>query len=66
MHPELRAALAESVVTVPVAGAIVGNLGRAASYRAAKRGDIPVVRIGRKLMVSTEWLRRQLQIGDAR
>ncbi len=41
---------AKWVLSVPEAGAILG-LGRSASYEAARRGDIPVVQIGRKLIV---------------
>ena len=35
---------------VPRAGKIMG-LGRYASYEAAKRGDLPVIKIGRRLFV---------------
>ena len=35
-------------MTVPDAGRIYFNLGRNASYEAAKRGDIPTITIGRK------------------
>ena len=38
------------VITVPEAGEQLG-LGRNAAYEAAKRGDIPTVRIGRRLLV---------------
>jgi hypothetical protein len=36
-------------LTVPQAGAMIG-LSRAASYEAAKRGDIPTIAIGKKLL----------------
>jgi hypothetical protein len=37
------------------------GLGRAATYEAAKRGDIPgIIRIGKKIRVSTAVLRRSL------
>jgi hypothetical protein len=43
---------------VPEAGAMAG-LGRNASYEAAKRGEIPILRIGRRLLVpKREWDRR--------
>ena len=42
---------------VPEAGAMV-SLGRAASYEAAKRGEIPTTRFGRKLRVPGELWRR--------
>jgi excisionase family DNA binding protein len=38
------------VYTVPEAGALLG-LNRNASYDAAKRGDIPTIRIGNRLRV---------------
>ncbi|MBR0801731.1 helix-turn-helix domain-containing protein [Bradyrhizobium jicamae] len=38
------------VYEVPEAGALLG-LGRNASYEAAKRGDIPTIRIGRLIRV---------------
>jgi excisionase family DNA binding protein len=38
------------VYEVPEAGALLG-LGRNASYEAAKRGDIPTIRIGKLLRV---------------
>ena len=36
--------------SIAEAGEMLG-LGRQASYRAAKRGDIPTIRMGRKLIV---------------
>ncbi|GAA3721089.1 hypothetical protein GCM10022224_103610 [Nonomuraea antimicrobica] len=42
----------EPTISVPRAGELL-ELGRAASYEAAKRGDIPTIRIGRKLAVPT-------------
>ena len=38
-------------LSVPEAGRDYFDLGRNASYEAAKRGDIPVIKIGRKLRV---------------
>ena len=38
------------VYTVPEAGRLLG-LGRNAAYEAAKRGDIPTIRMGRLLLV---------------
>jgi excisionase family DNA binding protein len=38
------------VLTVPEAGAQLG-LGRNASYEAAKRGDIPTIKLGKLLRV---------------
>lgn len=38
-------------LSVPVAGRRYFDLGRTASYRAANRGEIPVIRIGKVLRV---------------
>ena len=51
---------------VPTAGKYVG-LGRESSYNAAKRGDIPTIRIGRRLVVPTAELLRMLGLaGEAK
>jgi excisionase family DNA binding protein len=47
------------VITVPEAGAQLG-LGRNASYAAAKRGDIPTIRIGKLLRVPVRALEQKL------
>ena len=48
------------VLSVPAAGRKYFNLGRAASYEAARRGDIPIIRIGRKLFVPVKAIERKL------
>ncbi len=52
---------------VPDAGRLAFGLGRSASYDAARRGDLPTIRVGRKLIVPTAALRRilGLEVGDA-
>lgn len=50
-----------TVVTVEEAGGVL-DLSRSAAYRAADRGDIPTIRIGRRLVVPVPELRRL--IGD--
>jgi hypothetical protein len=45
---------------VPVAGRRYFDLGRNASYEAAKRGDLPVIRIGSRLRVPIAALERML------
>lgn len=47
----------------PDAGRILG-LSRQSAYDAATRGDIPTIRIGRRLLVPTAALRRMLQLDD--
>lgn len=50
--------------TIPEAGEVLG-IGRAASYEAARRGDIPTLRIGRRIVVPLVALERLLA-GEAR
>jgi len=47
-------------LSVPEAGRRYFALGRNASYSAAKRGELPVIRIGRKLRVPVAALERLL------
>lgn len=47
-------------ITVPEAGEQLG-LGRNAAYEAAKRGEIPTVKIGRRLLVPRDAVDRILQ-----
>ncbi|MEF2074368.1 DNA-binding protein [Consotaella aegiceratis] len=44
-------ALAKPTISVPDAGRLFYDLGRNASYEAAKRGDIPTIRIGGRVLV---------------
>jgi excisionase family DNA binding protein len=46
-------------LTVEEAGRILG-LGRTTAYAAAKRGDIPTISIGRRLLVPVDRLERLL------
>lgn len=45
----------------PEVGQLLG-LGRAATYEAARRGDIPIIRFGRRIIVPTAALRRLLGV----
>ena len=49
----------KATVTVAEAGEIIG-VGRASAYLAAGSGDLPTVRIGRRLLVPTARLRQML------
>ncbi len=40
------------------------GLGRQAIYEAAKRGDIPIVRIGKRILVSRQALDRMLECAE--
>jgi hypothetical protein len=48
-------------LTVPEAGRQYFDLGRNASYEAARRGDIPTIRVGRLLRVPVVQMERKLQ-----
>jgi hypothetical protein len=50
-----------ATVTVPVGGAFLG-LGRAGSYEAAKRGDLPTIRVGGRLLVPVATLLRMVGV----
>jgi excisionase family DNA binding protein len=43
---------------------VVLGIARASAYQAAQRGEIPVVRFGRRLRVPTAALRRMLDLDD--
>jgi hypothetical protein len=47
-------------MSVPEAGRAYFGLGRGASYEAARRGELPVIRIGRLLRVPVVALERML------
>ncbi len=47
-------------LTIPVAGKKYFGLGRSASYEAARRGEIPTVKIGRKKLASVAAIERKL------
>ena len=51
------------VYTVEEAGKVLG-LSRASSYQAAARGDIPTIRIGRRLLVPIKGLELLLEQGS--
>lgn len=57
-------------MTVEVAGSLLG-LSRASAYKAAARGELPTIRLGRRLVVPTGILMKMLgadhppQLGEA-
>jgi hypothetical protein len=51
-------------MSVPAAGWKYYKLGRAGSYRAAKRGDIPTINVGRLLRVPKRAMERKLDAVD--
>lgn len=53
-------------VTVPEGGQMLAGLSRAASYAAAARGDLPTIRVGRRLVVPTARLRDLLGMSESK
>ena len=53
------------MITVPLAGQILGLKSRSASYRAADRGDLPTVRMCGKLFVPTELVLQKVGLRPA-
>jgi excisionase family DNA binding protein len=64
MDPQRRIPDPEAcpTLTIPQAGELFG-LGRAASYEAARRGELPTIRLGRRILVPTAKLRAMLGLG---
>jgi len=52
-------------MSVPEAGREYYGIGKNASYEAAKRGDIPTIRIGRLLRVPIVAMERKLDLAGA-
>jgi hypothetical protein len=50
----------KKTLSVPEAGKRYFDLGRNASYEAARRGELPTIKIGRRLRVSIPALERML------
>ena len=55
------AALSALTTSVPEAGKVLG-LSRNAAYDAAKRGEIPTLKFGKRLVVPTAALRKMLGV----
>jgi hypothetical protein len=56
----LEEVLKRSTISVPQAGLVFYDLSRNGSYEAAKRGEIPTIKIGRKLRVPVAPMAEQL------
>ena len=57
--------IAESPVLTVEEAAVVLRLSRGTAYEAVRRGDIPTIRIGRRLLVPRARLMAMLGAGDA-
>jgi hypothetical protein len=51
----------EWTASIPVAGARYYGLGRGASYAAAKRGEIPTIKIGSRIRANIPAIERQFE-----
>lgn len=56
-----KTASACKTMSVPEAGSLYFDLERDASYAAARRGDLPIIKIGRTLRVPVAALERMLE-----
>lgn len=56
---------APKTISVPKAGKEYFGIGRNASYDAAKRGDIPTIKVGRLLKVPVSAMEQMLTIKGA-
>lgn len=55
----------KKTLTVPEAGKIYFGLSRNAAYEAARRGQLPVIRIGRRVRVPIVAMDRLLEASEA-
>jgi excisionase family DNA binding protein len=55
---------ARPTMTIDATADLLG-ISRSSAYGAAKAGDIPTIRVGRRLLVPTAALRRMLQLDEA-
>jgi excisionase family DNA binding protein len=65
-YKELKMAVTPKTITVPEAGAEYFGLSRGASYEAAKRGEIPTIKIGKLLRVPVRALEDMLNAARAK
>jgi hypothetical protein len=61
MNDEVRTILSRPTADVPTVGKVFYGLGKHASYRAAKKGDIATLRIGGRLRAITAPLRKLIE-----
>jgi hypothetical protein len=60
-HETTERPVAPKTISVPQAGREYFGLGRKASYEAARRGDIPTIKIGRLKRVPVGAMERKLE-----
>jgi hypothetical protein len=65
MNDDVKKMLSSPTTSVPTAGKLCYGLSRNASYEAAKKGEIPTIKIGSLLKVPTSALRAKLGLEAA-
>ena len=65
MNDEVKRLLSRPTADVPEVGMVIYGLCRNASYAAARRGEIPTIKIGGRIKVPTAAIRQQLGLKDA-
>jgi hypothetical protein len=65
MNDEVKRLLSGPTADVPDVGMVIYGLSRNASYAAARRGEIPTIKIGGRIKVPTAAIRQQLGLKDA-
>jgi hypothetical protein len=58
-YDDTRVILEQTTISVPTAGKALG-ISRNAAYQAARRGELPTLRFGKRLVVPTAALRQML------
>ena len=61
---EVDGGIMPATISVPTAGLVLG-VGAASAYKAVAKGEIPVLRVGRRLLVPTARFRELLGCTDA-
>ncbi|WP_327139027.1 helix-turn-helix domain-containing protein [Nocardia sp. NBC_01327] len=59
----LRHLLVEPTVSIPDAARLLG-IGRSTVYAAAKSGELPAIRVGRRVRIPSRWIRQALRVDD--
>ena len=64
LSPEVLEQLSRPTLPMSLAGRLLFDIGPGASYAAARKGDLPSIKIGRKLFVPTGALRKMLGLDE--
>lgn len=59
----LQRLLIEPTVSIPDAARLLG-IGRSTAYAAVKSGELPAIRVGRRVRIPSRWIREALGVDD--